>query len=266
MTQDPSAAPPAISPADPDMTARSYQLYFGSGYYDRRYPRPNATIMRRLHKMLTPEAALLDFGCGSGRYLLSLQGRLARAAGYDISPAALASLRARAELQSWGDLAVLGPRPQALTDYLAAHGQVDLVICLFGVLAHITDPGARAGALAQMRGALKPGRGRLLISVPNIARRFRHEQKLAQGGPPGRVAYERRVHGQPIPLGYQLYDASRLRQELRDAGFTPLRIGVESTLPESLIARSRMAGWLDAALTPFCPLRWGYGLYAEAAC
>ncbi|MBU3030109.1 class I SAM-dependent methyltransferase [Paracoccus sp. XHP0099] len=223
-------------------------------------------MARRLAQLLTPESSLLDFGCGSGRYLLSLQGRVGRAAGYDISPAALALLRARAAARGWDELSILGPETAALPQYVAQRGQVDLVLCLFGVLAHITSPVARAEALERMRLALKPGSGRLLLSVPNIRRRFRQEQRQMNGAAPGFVRYRRRINGGSVPLNYQLFDAERLRRELTEAGFLVRRLGCESVLPESWIVNGPAARHVDGILTPICPLRWCYGIYAEASC
>lgn len=251
--------------AECDMISRSYQRYYATGHYDRRYPAPNPAIWRRLRDLLTPETSVLDFGCGSGRYLLPLQGQVARAAGYEISAAAIELLRRRATARHWDGLAVLGPDPAALEDYLARQGRVDLVICLFGVLAHITDPRARAEALARMRGALVPG-GRLLISVPNIARRFLREQRQTPGAGAGQVHYSRRIDGASVPLEYQLFDLARLRRELTEAGFTLHRLGCESVLPESWILNRPVLRRVDGILTPVCPLRWCYGFYAEASC
>lgn len=251
---------------DSDMIVRSYQKYYGSGQYDRRYPAPNPTIWRRLQALVDPQTSVLDFGCGSGRYLLPLQARVARAAGYDVSDAAIELLRAQAAARGWNDLSVLGPGLETLDDYVVRHGPVDLVLCLFGVLAHITDPKARAEALARMRAVLKPGRGRLLLSVPNIARRFVREQRQTPGAGDGHVNYTRRINGASVPLGYQLFDVARLKRELAEAGFTLRQLGCESVLPESVILNRPMLGRIDGVLTPICPLRWCYGFYAEASC
>ncbi len=252
--------------AESDMIIHSYQEYYDSGHYDRRYPAPNPTIWRRLRDLVNPQTSVLDFGCGSGRYLLPLHGRVARAAGFEVSAAAIELLRARAAARHWDDLSVLGPDPVMLDDYLAQHGPVDLVICLFGVLAHITDPMARAEALARMRGALRPGQGKLLLSVPNIARRFVREQRQTHGGAEGQVHYSRRINGASVPLGYQLFDLARLKRELSEAGFTVQQLGCESVLPESWIVNTPLLGRVDGILTPVCPLRWCYGFYAEASC
>ena len=74
-------------------TQASYQLYFSSGLYDVRYPSPNRIMWQRIEQLVNAGSSVLDFGCGSGRYLMRLQGRVARAAGFDVSPAALDTIR-----------------------------------------------------------------------------------------------------------------------------------------------------------------------------
>ncbi|MEM9578145.1 MAG: class I SAM-dependent methyltransferase [Pseudomonadota bacterium] len=253
-----TGAPAEVSQGD------AYQLYFRSGFYDRRYPSPNRSMWRRIERKLSPEKSVLDFGCGSGRYLLRLRGLVRRAIGFDVSPAALETLRQRADAQGWGALVILGPDPAALDAHVKEEGPVDLVLCLFGVVGHITDPDTRAEALVRMRKALKPGSGRLLISVPNRARRFRAEQAEAGGA---LVRYERHTEeGARVVLDYQLFDPPMLVRELSQAGFTLRRMSCESVLPETWLLHNAALRWLDGLLTPWCPTRWGYGIYAEASC
>lgn len=250
-----------------DATTRaSYQLYFTSGLYDQRYPSPNRTMWRRIEAFLTPETSVLDFGCGSGRYLLRLRGLVGRAIGFDVSPAALETIRARSE--GWDELLILGPEAADLDTHIEHAGRVDVALCLFGVLGHITDAQARMDALMRIRRALKPGTGRLLISVPNGLRRFRTAQRqAAQGGPDGLVCYERRTgDGTSVVLNYQLFDPELLVRELAEAGFDLRRLGCESMLPESWLLHHAALRWIDGLITPFCPARWGYGIYAEASC
>ena len=71
----------------------AYEHYFASGHYDRRYPRPNPTVLRLIRRELPPGGNVIDFGCGSGRYLLALRGQAGVAAGYDICSAALDAFR-----------------------------------------------------------------------------------------------------------------------------------------------------------------------------
>lgn len=247
-----------------DVETRSgYQSYFASGTYDRRYPAPNRAMWRRISGMLGPQVRVLDFGCGSGRYLLQLRGLVAQAIGFDVSEAALEKVRHDPRAAGWDGLVVLGPEPGALDAHIARQGPVDLVLCLFGVVGHITDEHARAEALARIAGAVRPGTGRLLISVPNRARRFRSEQR-AQAAQDGLIHYTRAVEGAGVHLHYQLFDPARLRRELEAAGLRVRVMGCESVLPESWLLHSALARAVDAILTPLCPARWGYGIFAEA--
>jgi len=195
---------------------------------------------------------------------MRLQGRVARAIGYDISPTALATIRARAKESAWADVAVVGPEPDMLDAHILKEGQVDLALCLFGVLGHITDPDARAEALQRLHRAVKPKTGRLLISVPNRVRRFRAEQAQSKST---LVRYQRRTDdGATLELDYQLYHPEMLVMELAQAGFNLERLGCESVLPESWLLHNRVLRWVDGLMTPWCPARWGYGIYAEASC
>ncbi|MEM7490267.1 MAG: class I SAM-dependent methyltransferase [Pseudomonadota bacterium] len=242
---------------------RAYATYFESGHYTRRYPGPNPTVWRRVLRRIGPEARVIDYGCGSGRYLLGLQGRVAAAAGFDVSEAALTLLRASALAQGWDDLDILGPDVATLDAHVAREGPADLVLCLFGVIGHIADPAERAATLLRLRRAVRPDSGRLLISVPNAARRFRAEQRDAGDGP---IRYVREMGDMQVALTYRLFTPAQLREELTEAGFRVERMDAESVVPESWLLRRPAARWLDAALTPLCPAGWGYGILAEASC
>lgn len=264
MTNQKSQTVQISNRANEDAQTRSaYQRYFNSGYYDQRYPTPNRSMWRRIKKLLKSRSRVLDYGCGSGRYLFALRGFVDRAIGFDISPAALALVRERASRIKWDELSVVGPSTKELEDYISNNGQVDLILCLFGVLGHITDPAERASSLQRMHRALDPNTGRLLISVPNIARRFRKEQR--DGVENGLVSYSREINGAPMHLNYQLFDPERFLRELETAGFQVHCIKAESVFPESYLLHSVTARWLDSFLTPICPKSWGYGLVAEAS-
>lgn len=240
---------------------KPYDLYFASGSYDRRYPRPNPHVLDRIHHVLPPNAHVIDYGCGSGRYLVALRPHVGRAAGFDICPAALTLLRGRLAGGKGAPIDVLGPDPEGLSAHVARHGQADLILCLFGVLSHVTPRSARATLLTRLRGMLRPG-GRLLLSVPNRHRRFAREQRAAIEG--GEILYRRRISGGSIRLPYQLFDPARLSAEVTAAGFAVEATWAESTLPEAWLTAGSLPGLLDRSLTPLCPARWGYGILMQA--
>lgn len=253
------------SPFVGDMVTRAYQTYFGSGTYDRRYPQPNALTLDRILAYLPPAAHVIDYGCGSGRYLLALKGRVLRAAGFDISAAAIEALRRKSAEAGWDDLAILGPDPEALSRHVAEAGHADLVLCLFGVLGHVEDATARRRVLAEIRGLLRPCTGRLVISVPNRHRRFRREQRRAGPETDAFVHYQRKIGASEVTLPYQLYDKTRLSRELTEAGFGICEVRAESIFPESWLTRGRALRRVDRMLASLCPANWGYGILAVAS-
>src|SRR5262249_46044411 len=92
---------------------------------------------------------ILDYGCGTGRYVLALlETTGAQVTGFDVSAAAIEGLegylarnphRARAE-------AVHG----SLED-LDGREPYDVIICMFGVLSHIPRRRTRIHTLSRMR-------------------------------------------------------------------------------------------------------------------
>lgn len=240
-----------------------YHHYFNSGHYVRRYPRANRTVLRLIHSLLPACGRVLDYGCGSGRYLLPLRQHAAACIGFDVCTAALDSLRLQLDqLDDVTNLTLLGPAPTAISQHCAEHGRVDLVLCLFGVLSHIDTPEQRRHTLRQLREALDPEHGRLLISVPNRHRRFRREQRNC--GNQADIRYVRDCGGEPLQLSYHLYDIATFRRELQDAGFNIDYMQAESLWPESVISNSRLMGRIDHALSRWLPTDLGYGLLAVA--
>ncbi|SDT94359.1 class I SAM-dependent methyltransferase [Halopseudomonas salegens] len=238
---------------------QAYEQYHASGHYDQRYPRPNQRVLELIRAHLPPRGHVLDFGCGSGRYLLPLLDQAGRLVGLDNSEAALERLRTRLPADA-GVVHLLTSDGPVLTAHVQAFGQLDLVLCLFGVLAHMPSGAERQKVLQQLHLSLNAGTGRLLLSVPNRYRRFWWRQ-IRSGAS---IRYQRRVKGESIVLNYQLFDASRLQQELQQAGFRLERLHAESMLPESWIARWPRLQPLDRWLCHRLPARYGYGLLAVA--
>jgi tRNA (uracil-5-)-methyltransferase TRM9 len=244
-----------------DATAQEYEFYFASGNYDRRYPRPNPTVLRIARGLLPRGGHLIDFGCGSGRYLMTLRHHAGVAAGFDVSETALALLRSKLARSGSGSVSILGPDPAELDAHVAERGRADVVLCLFGVLSHIEGRAARRETLGRLARLLDPSRGRLVISVPNRLRRFRREQRALRAD---EIRYSRRFGPRAIELPYKLFDPESFRAELREAGFAIERLVAESVVAEAGVARSPVLRTLDRLACPLLPAAWGYGLLAVA--
>ncbi|MFN2359477.1 MAG: class I SAM-dependent methyltransferase [Marinobacter sp.] len=246
----------------PNGNVSQYEHYYDSGTYDRRYPLPNLRVMSILEALLRPDGVVLDYGCGSGRYLMPLGEQARLAIGFDICTAALATAKSRISDHTSHRYVIAGPGSEDLVEAVGRHGPVDLAVCLFGVLAHIDTPSKRQQTLQTLRATLNRDRGRLIISVPNRLRRFREEQRQYAGQ--DQITYVRQTETGPLELTYRLYDAKGLKAELELAGFVVESIVPESLLPESAISRFPWLGRVDRLLSRLVPARFGYGLLAIA--
>lgn len=144
--------PPILPPAE------AYALWASS--YPAHAHNPLMQAEERAMLGLLPDSlrgqAVLDAGCGSGRYIMhALQRDAAQVAGVDLSPEMLA--RARAELG--GARAEVQLRQGSLTALPVDDGWADLTICGL-VVGHLEN---LAAALAELRRATRPG-GTLLCS------------------------------------------------------------------------------------------------------
>lgn len=252
--------------------ARNYDQYFASHLYDKRYPGPNpsslAIVMREIAQ---GRKKLLDLGCGNGRYTAPLLAQTdTKIIACDISHEAIDELSARcvAHIES-GRLQPVCGDLSSLADSLDESEHFDLAIMMFGVLGHISSRTLRQDTLATIRKLLRPG-GRLIVTVPNAARRFRRRQIMAQplvrAGQlePGDIFYERTTGEVVIHMYYHLYTLDELVLDLEQSGFRPLYLGPESVLPESGVVRSIPLRWIDRVLAAMLPLRCAYGFLAVA--
>lgn len=256
----------------PVSVVESYDRYFASRLYDKRYPRANpSTLAVVLDQLGTQGRRVLDVGCGNGRYAEALLERTpASIVACDISPQAIGELSARhaAHVASGRLRPVLGDL-SVVASSLEPDAKFDLVIMLFGVLAHIYSRALRGEALAAIRALLRPG-GRLVLTVPNVARRFSREQTAAQplieAGhlEAGDVVYRRSSDDGVVEMYYHLYSLGEFVQELEQQGFRVLHVGAESVLPESGVVRAPLLRKLDGVLTTLVPLRYAYGFLAVA--
>ena len=140
------------------LPAEAYALWASS--YPAHAHNPLMQAEERAMLGLLPDSlrgqAVLDAGCGSGRYILhALRRDAAQVAGVDLSPEMLA--RARAELG--GARAEVHLRQGSLTALPVDDGWADLTICGL-VVGHLENLSA---ALAELRRTTRPG-GTLLCS------------------------------------------------------------------------------------------------------
>lgn len=254
----------------------SYDRYYATGLYARRYPRPNRHVLRLIRGELGQEGGrILDFGCGCGRYAVPLAGQPGVSLfAYDISPVAIRELDRRrdGEAQEGGlplRLESLSGNLEDLDARLEGEPGFDLVMLLFGVLGHIAGRARRIRLLRSLRARLRPG-GCLIASVPNRARRFRPEQRAASrpiaqdGREPGDISYERHSGGVAIPLYYHLFSIAEFLDDLAEAGFVVSRLLPESVLSERAVVSSPLFAAADAVLRGVVPLPLAYGFLALA--
>src|SRR5262249_27606626 len=67
-------------------TKEQYTKYFGSGAYDKRYPRANHFTLEAIRSQTASTSKILDFGCGSGRYTIPLAPYCKTIVAYDPCP------------------------------------------------------------------------------------------------------------------------------------------------------------------------------------
>lgn len=252
----------------------SYDRYYATGLYTRRYPQPNRHVLGLIRDELGADGGrVLDFGCGCGRYAVPL----ARQPGvsvfaYDVSPIAIRELGRRCEEARAGGpprLERLSGSPQDLAVRLEDEPGFDLALLLFGVLGHIAGRARRLELLRLLRTRLRPG-GRLIASVPNRTRRFSREQRAAErliarnALEPGDIRYQRRSGDDVIALYYHLFSPAEFRDDLTEAGFVVSRLLPESVLSERAVVSSPLCAATDALLRGVVPLSLAYGFVAVA--
>ncbi len=238
-------------------TLGHYEYYFSSGHYDRRYPVPNPNSLCLIRRNLPENGHIIDFGCGSGRYLLALRDQAAIAAGFDFCPAALARLRQGIERIGGADnIRVLGPNPEDLERHVDRHGSADIILCLFGVLSHIEGRAERRELLRRLASLLKPGSGQLIISVPNRRRRFRSEQRVQAPNGRDEVRYVRRLGQGYVEFTYKLFDTNTFRSELQDGGFELKHSERKALYPKPASRTQRFFAQSTALSLPWCQRPW----------
>jgi tRNA (uracil-5-)-methyltransferase TRM9 len=258
-----------------DGLAQAYDAYFASRLYEQRYPAPNPSTLAFLSHWIGPDAPavprqVLDVGCGNGRYGIPLlaSGDFGLV-GCDISATALQTFEQRLQGHPARDrvqlfLGEVGGLPDT--------SRFDVILMMFGVLAHIETRAARLATLRALHRRASPG-ALLLLSVPNALRRM----PLALGravlgsawssdtaGHWADIRYQRVLDGRPTTFNYHLYLPSTLARDLAEGGWRLQRLEAESAMPESWVCRRPALARLDEALRARLPAVLGYGLRAVA--
>ena len=263
----PRAGPP---PRFPDMI-ESYDAYFGSGLYQARYPHPNRRTLRLVRRHLGTGGRLVDFGAGEGRYALPLAASDGvEVLAVDVSPVARERLaRDAGRLGLAGSIEISDGADAAYRGRALGSQSFDVALLAFGVLGHVAGRDERRRILGELRSCLKAD-GRLVMGLPNAARRFRREQReaaplVAEGTlEPGDILYSRRTEAGAIGLFYHLFTRPEIVEDLAATGFAPERITGESMFPERFATSTRLAALLDDALSALLPAGAAYGYLVVA--
>ena len=145
-------------PADPGLLyPESYPMHHARG---RLFFLARRLLIRRVYYQPGPGddgRVLMDFGCGDGSYLESLQGKVGRRLGFEPSPGQAESIRRHLGCETFSALDSAGA---------ALEGSVDVITAHF-VLEHVADLHATFRFWQRI---LKPG-GRLHLAVPNLRSR-----------------------------------------------------------------------------------------------
>ena len=152
---------------NPRPTVETIALAYSTDYGPHQSPKPAARRRRgwwsrqlarlrgRRELAWHGQGRLLDFGCGSGSFLVRMREAGWQAVGLDASPTVVQQLRSEMQLTAFvGSLPHAELRPASFD-----------VITMWQALEHVHDPLAVLHAARQL---LVPG-GRLVVSVPNLA-------------------------------------------------------------------------------------------------
>ena len=245
---------------DDEVHFSSYRRYFNSGFYQRRYPKPNTRTLKTIEGKVNRGDTILDIGCGDGRYALQLFESCKLLNALDISEEAVKDLRQSIIDRNLINIKVFVCKPPIRLKTFFPEVSLDGIIIIFGVLSHIVDQQARSALLDEIHASLKSD-GFLVLSVPNSSRRFLKEQKMQQNST---IFYTRLHEGSHLEFNYKLFQLDELRQEIHRAGFSHVEIIPESIFPETFVVNSKILGWLDKLLCAIVPTRWAYGYLVTA--
>jgi len=185
---------------------------------------------------LSPGSAILDLGCGQGRHVIELAQRGYRVTGLDLSPYLLSVARERATAAGVTAEWVEADMRQAPRDRA-----YDLVLSLFTSFGYFEDDADNDAVLRAVVDALAPG-GRMLLEILNgdrAVKQFREREWFPVGQLTvleertldprrNRLTVRRTVvrsgERETSYHSIRLYRGPEIRQRLRAAGFTEVRL------------------------------------------
>lgn len=195
-----------------------------------------------------PGAAVLDVGCGLGRWSRRLARRGAEVTGVDLSPAMIAEARRRARREGFDGRCRFAV---SSLEELALGRRYPLILGVT-VLQHIVDPGRLARALGRLAAHLGDG-GRLVL-LEAAPERARPDCETATFR--ARTAGEYRAHfaaaglaveavGGVDPAPFKLWLLPRYRRLPRAAGLAALAAATALALPVDVALGRRLvrASW-----------------------
>ena len=250
---------------------KNYNCYYSTGAYKSRYPSVNQQTLSTIHQALpyciseklddNSPLYILDYGCGEGRYICNLLPSHPNThfTAYDISSEPLRALANNVKNYGEESRVDIIYGKSHLEDYsrIRKAAPYSIALLLFGVLSHIPSALQRLQTLSYLRDAIHPIHGRVIISVPNKARRFRSIQRTLNSH---EITYSRIIKQQAVEFYYYLYDVNNIQRTVQSAGLSVVSISAESVLPESWITNYRLLGWIDRQLCRWIPASWGYGI------
>lgn len=245
---------------------KNYNCYFSTGVYQARYPNVNQQTLSIIkeaasHQPLEDITQIFDYGCGEGRYVFHLLSTYpyASISAYDISSEPINRLASALDKSRQRSRVALITGEQALAQHrkTTAAASYSLALLLFGVLSHVDSLEERQALLVFLRDQLDKEDGRLIISVPNKARRFGAIQRRTGSH---EITYTRTINHKPVSFYYHLYSVDTICAELAQAGLDIISVQAESLLPESWITKHSIIGWVDKHISRLVPANFGYGI------
>ena len=182
---------------------------YGAGSYSSRIWQMQRPVVEKIiadfRTKQTGAVRLLDFACGTGRVIATLEPLVDAAEGVDISPNMVAVAREKCRRASLrvGDILT---QPELLS------GKFD-VITAFRFLLNV-EPEVRRGVLKKLRGVLRAPDGLLIVNVHGNSRSLRH---------PAIVWRRRRERSEKTGAMLNEMSPSETKQLLADSGFQIVR-------------------------------------------